>query len=272
MKLYRTTHGLVVERNGRLFALPGADWDSLINDPDMRRILASAREPVRALPPLLAPIGSQEVWAAGVTYLRSRDARKKEVQVASGGDGNIYTRVYEADRPELFFKSVPRLVAPPGGQVRIRRDARWQVPEPELAVVADCRGRIVGWTAGNDMSARDIEGENPLYLPQAKMWDGACALGPALVVGPAPGPSTKIALAVRRRGRTVAAASTSLSRMKRKPVELLGWLFRECSFPAGVILLTGTGIVPADSFTLKSGDVIEITIPPAGTLVNTVAG
>jgi 2-dehydro-3-deoxy-D-arabinonate dehydratase len=155
--------------------------------------------------------------------------------------------------------------------VRIRRDAKWQVPEPELAVVANSRGQIVGWTVGNDMSARDIEGENPLYLPQAKMWEGSCALGPAMVVGPAPGPETEIALTIRRGGEVVVSAETSLAKMKRRPGELLEWLFRECDFPTGVVLLTGTGIVPPDDFSLQSGDVIYIAISNAGELVNTVA-
>ncbi|MCE0484694.1 MAG: fumarylacetoacetate hydrolase family protein [Methylacidiphilales bacterium] len=271
MKLYHTTHGIVVGRDNKLFGMPRHGWDELINAPHLPALLAAAEAQVNTLPPLLAPLGSQEVWAAGVTYLRSREARQHEVKTSSGGEGDFYARVYEAERPELFFKSVPRRVSVPGGMVRIRRDAKWQVPEPELAVIANCRGEIVGWTVGNDMSARDIEGENPLYLPQAKVWEGSCALGPAMVVGPSPGPETEIAITIRRGGKVVVSASTSLAKMKRKPAELVEWLFRECAFPSGVVLLTGTGIVPPDDFSLQSGDIIQINISPAGELTNTVA-
>jgi 2-dehydro-3-deoxy-D-arabinonate dehydratase len=214
-------------------------------------------------------IGTQEVWAAGVTYYRSRTARMEESKSAGGGD--FYDRVYEAERPELFFKATPHRVRGHGEAVRIRGDARWNVPEPELALVVSSTGKIVGYTVGNDMSSRDIEGENPLYLPQAKVYDGSCALGPAVLVTPdGLGSSTEIAISIRRDGREVFAGSTTLAAMKRKPEELVGFLFRENSFPAGCVLLTGTGIVPPDAFTLTSSDEIAIEIGGIGTLVKYV--
>ncbi|KYF65054.1 MULTISPECIES: fumarylacetoacetate hydrolase family protein [Sorangium] len=234
---------------------------------------ARARAAAHPLPPdvpLLAPIDGQEVWAAGVTYERSRNARKEE----SAGGGDFYDRVYEAERPELFFKATPRLVAGPGAPVRIRRDSSWNVPEPELALVVSTAGRIVGYTAGNDVSSRSIEGDNPLYLPQAKVYDGCCALGPAIALADEPGLDLRalsIQLAIRRRGEAVFAGETSTARMRRAPEELVAYLTRELSFPAGVVLMTGTGIVPPDSFTLEPGDLVEITIPGAGTLANPVS-
>ncbi|XXY48964.1 fumarylacetoacetate hydrolase family protein [Sorangium sp. So ce269] len=234
---------------------------------------ARARATAHPLPPgvtLLAPIDAQDVWAAGVTYERSRNARKEE----SAGGGDFYDRVYDAERPELFFKAMPRLVAGPGAPVRVRRDSSWNVPEPELSLVVSAAGRIVGYTAGNDVSSRSIEGDNPLYLPQAKIYDGCCALGPAIALADEPGLDLRalsIQLAIRRRGEAVFAGETSTARMRRAPEELVAYLTRELSFPAGVVLMTGTGIVPPDSFTLEPGDVVEITIPGAGTLVNPVS-
>ncbi|WP_438029265.1 fumarylacetoacetate hydrolase family protein [Sorangium sp. So ce233] len=234
---------------------------------------ARARAGAHPLPPdvpLLAPIDGQDVWAAGVTYERSRNARKEE----SAGGGDFYDRVYDAERPELFFKATPRLVAGPGAPVRVRRDSIWNVPEPELALVVSAAGRIVGYTAGNDVSSRSIEGDNPLYLPQAKIYDGCCALGPAIALADEPGLDLRalsIQLAIRRRGEAVFAGETSTGRMRRAPEELVAYLTRELSFPAGVVLMTGTGIVPPDSFTLEPGDLVEITIPGAGTLTNSVA-
>ncbi|WP_437678795.1 fumarylacetoacetate hydrolase family protein [Sorangium sp. So ce131] len=234
---------------------------------------ARARAAAHPLPPdvaLLAPIDGQEVWAAGVTYDRSRSARKEE----SAGGGDFYDRVYDADRPELFFKATPRLVAGPGAPVRVRRDSSWNVPEPELALVVSAAGRIVGYTAGNDVSSRSIEGDNPLYLPQAKIYDGCCALGPAIALADEPGLDLRalsIHLAIRRKGEAVFAGETSTARMRRAPEELVAYLTRELSFPAGVVLMTGTGIVPPDSFTLEPGDVVEIAIPGVGTLANPVS-
>jgi 2-dehydro-3-deoxy-D-arabinonate dehydratase len=217
-----------------------------------------------------APIGTQEVWAAGVTYLRSRTARMEESKDAGGG--TFYDKVYQAERPELFFKGTPHRTAAPGTPVRIRRDSRWNVPEPELTLAINRHGRIFGYTVGNDMSSRDIEGENPLYLPQAKVYDRSTALGPALLLSDEPlPPATTIALEIRRAGSAVFTGTTQLSQIKRKFSELAEFLFRDNSFPQGVLLMTGTGIVPPDSFTLRSGDEICITIEPIGTLVNSVA-
>jgi 2-dehydro-3-deoxy-D-arabinonate dehydratase len=218
---------------------------------------------------LLPPIDGQEVWAAGVTYFRSRTARMEESKSASGG--SFYDLVYNADRPELFFKAAAWRVLGSGGTVRIRRDARWNVPEPELALLISPGGRIIGCTIGNDMSSRDIEGENPLYLPQAKVYDGACALGPALLVGTEPpSPATRIQLEIRRAGRVEFTGATTLAEMKRDFATLVEYLYRETSFPAGCVLLTGTGVVPPDDFTLRSGDELAITIDGIGTLENVV--
>jgi 2-dehydro-3-deoxy-D-arabinonate dehydratase len=218
---------------------------------------------------ILAPVESQSVWAAGVTYYRSRSARMAEAKDAGGGD--FYDRVYTAKRPELFFKSSPEHVAGPGQHVHIRRDAKWSVPEPELTVLLDARGRIVGYTVGNDMSSRDIEGENPLYLPQAKVYDRSCALGPCILVASEPLPATTpIRIEIARGGSTVFSGSTNLAELKRPIPELAQYLFRENSFPHGVFLMTGTGIVPPDEFSLAAGDRIRITIDPIGTLENDV--
>ena len=219
---------------------------------------------------VLAPIANQEVWAAGVTYTRSRAARMEESR--DSGGGSFYDRVYDAERPELFFKSAAWRVRGPGEEVRIRRDARWSVPEPEIALVIDPRGGIVGYTIGNDMSSRDIEGENPLYLPQAKIYDGSCALGPALLLRHEPLPSeTLIELTVTRGADVVVQSSTTFGRMRRDPMALVEYLYRETSFPNGCVLLTGTGVVPADDFTLCPGDQIRIHVPPIGTLSNVVS-
>jgi 2-dehydro-3-deoxy-D-arabinonate dehydratase len=219
---------------------------------------------------LLPPLDNQEVWAAGVTYIRSREARERE----SEGAARFYDLVYRADRPELFFKATARRVIGPGGAVRIRRDARWSVPEPELALVVSPSLRIVGYTIGNDMSSRDIEGENPLYLPQAKLYDGSCALGPVITLTTALPSVENVAIRLTiRRGQTVAfAGETALTSMKRTPEDLVSWLGRDNSFPDGVILLTGTGIVPPDDFTLAPGDQIAIAITGIGTLENVVEG
>jgi 2-dehydro-3-deoxy-D-arabinonate dehydratase len=218
---------------------------------------------------LLPPIDQQEVWAAGVTYIRSKTARERE----SEGAARFYDLVYTADRPELFFKATARRVVGPEAAVRIRRDARWSVPEPELALVVAPDLRIVGYTIGNDMSSRDIEGENPLYLPQAKVYDGSCALGPVVTLAEAlpQADQVTIKLVITRAGATAFEGSTTLAMMARKLPDLVAWLGRDNSFPDGVILLTGTGVVPPDSFTLGSGDGIAISITGIGTLENRVA-
>ena len=217
---------------------------------------------------LYAPVERQEVWAAGVTYLRSKTARMEE----SDFSANAYDRVYDAQRPELFFKSMPDKVVTTGEAVGIRRDAKWNVPEPELALVLNSGGQIVGYTIGNDMSSRDIEGENPLYLPQAKVYLGSCALGPGILVAQEPlPPTTGIHIEIRRGGAAVFSDSTTLEAMKRNPAELVAYLFRENTFPNGCFLLTGTGIVPPNTFTLASADEIAITIDGIGTLSNPVS-
>jgi 2-dehydro-3-deoxy-D-arabinonate dehydratase len=217
---------------------------------------------------LLAPVERQEVWAAGVTYLRSKTARMEE----SDFSATAYDRVYAAPRPEIFFKSVSEKVVGPGETVGIRRDARWNVPEPELALVLNSRGAIVGYTIGNDMSSRDIEGENLLYLPQAKVYDRSCALGPCITLGTpeATVRQWKIAITIRRGGRSEFSGETSPGQLKRGFDELAGYLFRSQQFPHGAVLLTGTGVVPGDSFTLQPGDDIEIEISGIGLLRNEV--
>jgi 2-dehydro-3-deoxy-D-arabinonate dehydratase len=240
-------------------------------DPEATLHASLANAPEAQLPAVLsAPLQSQEVWAAGVTYFRSRTARMEESKDAGGG--TFYDKVYHAERPELFFKSTPSRVAAPGAPVRIRSDSRWNVPEPELTLAVNAHGRIFGYTVGNDMSSRDIEGENPLYLPQAKVYDRSAALGPCLLVTSEPLPSsTEIALEIRRDGAVVFAGSTRIDQIKRAFVQLAEFLFRDNVFPDGVYLMTGTGIVPPDAFTLRSGDDVRITIEPIGTLANPIA-
>jgi 2-dehydro-3-deoxy-D-arabinonate dehydratase len=270
LKLYRTAIGPVVERNEAFVRLPD-DWDTLVNRDDLLAYLHAAPgrgEPRLGHPPL-APIGRQEVMAAGVTYTRSRTARMEEQREASGG--SFYDRVYTADRPELFFKSAGWRVRGHDEAVRIRRDATWSVPEPEIALYVNADGHVIGYTIGNDMSSRDIEGENPLYLPQAKIYDGGCALGPALYVTDAPlPPSTVIELIIVRDGGSVFEGRTTYSNMRRPEASLVDYLYRETRFPDGCVLLTGTGVVPDDSFRLRAGDEIRIHVPPIGTLRNTV--
>src|SRR5262249_52661954 len=214
------------------------------------------------------PLDKQEVWAAGVTYKRSREARERE----SEGAAKFYDLVYGAARPELFFKATPHRVVGQGSRVRIRRDSKWSVPEPELALVVSPRLKLVGFTIGNDMSARDIEGENPLYLPQAKVYEHCCALGPVITLaGHLPPPDkVTIRLTIERRGDVVFDGSTSLAEMARTFDDLIGWLGRGNSFPAGVILLTGTGVVPPDDFSLAAGDRVSIAVTGIGRLSNLV--
>jgi len=273
--LYRTTDGIFVERESRFYRVEVASLDLLVTRDDLHGFLVSAvgeGKPAEQidLGKLQAPIGNQEVWASGVTYYRSRNARMEESR--SGGGGDFYDRVYSAERPELFFKAVAHKVAGPNAKVRIRRDASWSVPEPELTLLVNPRAQIIGYTIGNDMSSRDIEGQNPLYLPQAKVYDQSCALGPGLLIQKERLPSaTRIKLDILRLGKSEFSASVTLADLKRSPETLVEYLFRDHSFPYGCFLLTGTGIVPPDSFTLHSGDEIRISIDAIGTLVNKVA-
>ena len=275
MKLYKTSTGIAIENESGIYQLENENWDNFINDDNLFQKL---QEKIKGLSPsqtksvegALAPVGSrQELWACGVTYLRSKIGRQEESKDAGGGD--FYARVYEADRPEVFFKATPNRIVGPGEKVRIRKDSTWDVPEPELTLVVSSSGKIVGYTIGNDMSSRSIEGENPLYLPQAKTYDACAAVGPCVYVTNEPLSSdTNIRLEISRGGKTVFEGSIAISQMKRKPEELVSFVYRECSFPYGCLIMTGTGIVPENDFTLKSGDEIKISINGIGTLVNEV--
>lgn len=275
MRLFRTKAGCVVELDGQYFRVDSADWDGLLATEDLHGALTSlidGQRPGEALTAeeVLAPIGRQEVWAAGVTYYRSRGARMEESKDAGGG--SFYDRVYSAERPELFFKSTASRTVGSGGKVRIRGDATWSVPEPELTLLVSPGGRITGYTIGNDMSSRDIEGQNPLYLPQAKVYSGSCALGPGILVSSESlARSTEIAIEIVRQGTVEFEGRVALTELKREPETLVEYLFRDNAFPDGCFLMTGTGIVPPSSFTLASGDLIRITIEAIGTLENCVA-
>jgi 2-dehydro-3-deoxy-D-arabinonate dehydratase len=275
VKLYHTLGGSFAEHDNKHYLIPNHTWDELVAHSNLHgylKSLVAIEPPHLGFKPedILPPIGHQEVWAAGVTYYRSRGARMEESKAAGGGD--FYDRVYTAERPELFFKSTASRTAGSGGKVRIRADATWSVPEPELTLLVSPKGKIIGYTIGNDMSSRDIEGENPLYLPQAKVYDGSCALGPSILISSEPlPPSTEISLEILRAGRTEFSASVALTELKRDPQSLVDYLFRYNSFPLGVFLMTGTGIVPPNDFTLAHGDQIRITIDPIGTLENEVA-
>jgi 2-dehydro-3-deoxy-D-arabinonate dehydratase len=275
MILYRTGNGWILRTEEGPLRMPAREAGALTTMEDLEGYLGSVAGGLApaddgALAQLLPPIESQEVWAAGVTYSRSRAARMEEAQASGGGD--FYDLVYTAERPELFFKAVPRRVVGPGQHVRIRSDAKWNVPEPEFTLLISPKGKILGYTLGNDMSSRDIEGANPLYLPQAKVYDGSCAIGPGILVTSEPlSPNTKIQIEIRRDGKTEFAGATALSEMKRDFRTLVDYLYRETSFPDGCLLMTGTGIVPPDEFTLHHGDDISITVEGIGTLQNTVA-
>ena len=272
MVLYRTSDGAFVEHDGR-FARLDEEWDAIFNRHSLAAFLRAAPRAdgsTRRLPRgavLLPPIESQEVWAAGVTYARSRTARMSESKGAGGG--SFYDRVYRAHRPELFFKATPHRVVGHAATMHLRRDSSWIVPEPELTLAVNNRGRIVGYTVGNDLSCRDIEGENPLYLPQAKTFTGCAAIGPGILVSGSPLPrETRITMTIRRDGRRAFAGATELSRMRKPLARLVAYLFRDNAFPLGCFLMTGTGVVPPDGFSLRRGDTVRITIPPIGTLVN----
>jgi 2-dehydro-3-deoxy-D-arabinonate dehydratase len=276
MKLYKLRNGILIDHKGQYYTAAVGSWDEFINDDRLSQKLnellqSGSMSKTNAIPTsdILAPIGSQELWACGVTYLRSKVGRQEESKASGGSD--FYARVYEAERPEVFFKATPHRVVGYGSKVNIRKDSTWDVPEPELTLVVTSSGKIIGYTIGNDMSSRSIEGENPLYLPQAKTYDACAAIGPCIYVTDQPlDPGTKIHMIIRRSGQQVFEGTVALSQMKRTPEELVGFVFRECSFPNGCLIMTGTGIVPGTDFTLQSNDEIEITIDNIGTLINTV--
>ncbi len=278
MKLYKTKKGILLARENEFYRLH-QPWDELINRSNLHHYLQSLLEAADILTAteadallnseLSAPIGTQEVWAAGVTYLRSRDARMEE-SAASGG-ATFYDKVYEAERPELFFKALPQRVAAHDESVYIRRDSSWNVPEPELTLYINSLGEIQGYTIGNDMSSRSIEGENPLYLPQAKVYQRSAALGPCLYVPASPiPPTTQIQMTILRGGKHVYNGEVAISQIKRKLPELASWLYRDMDFTYGCFLMTGTCLVPGNDFTLAKGDKVDIAIDGIGTLSNTV--
>lgn len=278
MKIYRTKKGIIIGQNGVFFLSKKNNWDKFVNRPKLFRKISRETQTLQAdnllaeviNKDLLAPIANQEIWASGVTYMRSREARMEESKNAGGGD--FYARVYDAERPELFFKATSYRTVGSGDAVRIRKDSKWSVPEPELTLFICSKGTIEGYTIGNDMSSRDIEGENPLYLPQAKSYDGSAAIGPCLYVPESPiDPDTMIRLEILRNASIVFAGEISINRMKRKHMELVKFLFRETSFPNGTYLMTGTGIIPPDDFTLNVDDEIKISIDGIGTLINKVS-
>lgn len=275
MKLYKTKQGIVIENENGFYFLQNEDWDSFINDDALfqkmkEKIKKLSSSQINLPENVLAPVGSkQELWACGVTYLRSKVGRQEESKDAGGGD--FYARVYEAERPEVFFKANPHRIVGPNDLVRIRKDSTWDVPEPELTLVVSSSGKIIGYTIGNDMSSRSIEGENPLYLPQAKTYDACASVGPCIYVTEEPlDRNTTIRLKINRNDKTVFEAGIAISQIKRSFEELVSFVFRECSFPHGCLIMTGTGIVPENDFTLKSGDEIKISIDGIGTLVNGV--
>jgi 2-dehydro-3-deoxy-D-arabinonate dehydratase len=276
MKIYKTRQGIIIENESR-FYLSKDNWDSFINDDHLFQKIekltqqSSANENENKIieEEIVAPVGSQELWACGVTYLRSKEGRQEESKGAGGGD--FYAKVYEAERPEVFFKSTPHRIVGHKGTVRIRKDSTWDVPEPELTLVVTSSGKIIGYTIGNDMSSRSIEGENPLYLPQAKTYDGCASIGPCIFLTEQPlDKDTKIYLEINRNNSKVFEGNIGINQMKRELEELISFVFRECSFPNGCLIMTGTGIVPGNDFTLESGDEIKISIDGIGTLINVV--
>ncbi|MEO5893253.1 MAG: fumarylacetoacetate hydrolase family protein [Ferruginibacter sp.] len=279
MHLYKTTKGNILRQETTSFLI-NDEWDTLINRQDLYSHLIHLTETAEAISEehtdylvnnyLLPPIGSQEVWAAGVTYLRSRDARMEESE--DSGAADCYQRVYEAERPELFFKSLPHRVAGHKEKVYIRKDSTWNVPEPELALYINAQGNIQAYTIGNDMSSRSIEGENPLYLPQAKTYERSAALGPCLFVADKPITlDTVIHMNIYRNGEKMFDDATTLNKMKRSLNELADWLYREMDFEHGCFLMTGTCVVPPNDFTLRENDMVNISIDGIGTLANIIA-
>ncbi|OOQ59636.1 fumarylacetoacetate hydrolase family protein [Mucilaginibacter pedocola] len=278
MKLYKTKKGNLLQTTDGFFKVKG-DWDTIVNNDWLESYLASliTRKPLSeaekndwlSAENILPPIGTQEVWAAGVTYLQSRDARMEESQESGGA--SLYDKVYDAERPELFFKSTAARVSGHLKEVYIRTDSTWDVPEPELALFINSNGNIQGYTIGNDMSSRSIEGENALYLPQAKIYEKSAALGPCLFVSEQPiDKEAAIRMKIIRNGEVAFEDETTVSRIKRSLTELSGFLYRELDFPVGCYLMTGTCLVPPPTFTLQAGDVVEMSIDHIGTMVNTI--
>lgn len=272
IRLYKARNSIVFEKENKYYLYPGSSWDDLLNIDNLYSHLSTSLgnllndQEVMNLKKI-APIGSQEVWASGVTYLRSRDARMEESENAK----TAYDRVYDAERPELFFKSAPYRVAGPGEEVYIRTDSTWNVPEPELTLFINNKKEIAGYTIGNDMSSRSIEGENTLYLPQAKTYERSAALGPCILITESPiSLETGIDLKIYRENKCVFHGQTKLNTMKRKLEDLKDYLMRALKFEHGCFLMTGTGIVPDSSFTLEAGDECHISIEGIGTLQNVV--
>ena len=273
MKVYKTKNGIVIEKENKFWLLKDTNWDQFINDDGLFQKIEKLITSLPAIDGIgdevLPPVGNQELWACGVTYLRSKVGRQEESKATGGAD--FYAKVYEAERPEVFFKSTPHRIVGHKAKVNIRKDSTWDVPEPELTLAVTSSGKIIGYTIGNDMSSRSIEGENPLYLPQAKTYDACAAVGPCIYVTEnPPDGSTMIYLEISRENKKVFEGSVAISQMKRTPEELVSFVYRECSFPHGSLIMTGTGIVPGSDFTLKSGDEIKISIDHIGTLINTV--
>lgn len=277
MKIYKTSGGIFISKGIAVYKVENQQWDDLINRDDLYRYLLnliSALEPkshdVMDALTIQAPVSKQEIWAAGVTYMRSKEARMDEAKESGAAD--FYAKVYDAERPELFFKSTAARCVGTKADVHIRKDSRWNVPEPELTLFATSGGKIVGYTIGNDMSSRDMEGENPLYLPQAKCYDKAAAIGPCLYVPEQPiDADTKIMMDIVRKEAVIFKGQISINQMKRGHQELIDYLFRETSFMDGVYLMTGTCLVPPNEFTLHEADTVNITIEGIGTLTNRVA-
>lgn len=279
MKLFKTEKAIILEHQGSHYSIH-SDFDRLINRNNLHGYLKQSLSGYTRLSEaevaefkkgaLKAPVGSQETWAAGVTYLRSRDARMEESKESGGA--TFYDKVYVAERPELFFKSLPHRVVGHGGDLYIRRDSTWNVPEPELTLYINSDGNIQAYTIGNDMSSRSIEGENPLYLPQAKTYERSAAIGPCLYIPEKPiDPDTNISMRIQRTDQDVFEGTIHLNMMKRTLPELAGFLFRETDFPSGCFLMTGTCLVPENDFTLQENDVVHISIDQIGTLSNRIA-
>ncbi|EOZ98439.1 Fumarylacetoacetate hydrolase family protein [Indibacter alkaliphilus LW1] len=273
MKLYKIAKGIIIEFNEKYYFKSSLDWDNFVNKDNLYQQIKAEIPQLNEIEfgeEILTPIGTQEIWASGVTYMRSREARMEESK--DSGAAVFYSHVYEAERPELFFKSSYFRASGPDEPVYIRKDSQWNVPEPELTLFASTSGKIVGYTIGNDMSSRDIEGENPLYLPQAKCYERAAAIGPCLYVPESPiAPDTTITMTIIRKEKEVFQGQISINQMKRKHTELIEFLFREMHFPNGVYLMTGTCLVPDDTFSLQVDDQVKIKIPEIGELTNTVA-